>query len=91
MMPVPLALAELNGLLKSGDKTILQTRLLKNIDCPDSINLHGKSSCLIIDGQSLMVSLGKASYNTFGKLAYQLINSVLWQGNICDRIDIVFE
>ena len=41
MMPVPLALAELNGLLKSGDKAILQTRLLKNIDCPDSINLHG--------------------------------------------------
>ena len=38
MMPVPLALAELNDLLKSEDKTILQTRLSKNIIYIDSIN-----------------------------------------------------
>ena len=38
MMPVPLALAELNDLLKSEDKTILQTRLSKNIVYIDSIN-----------------------------------------------------
>ena len=61
LMPVPLALAELKGFLKSGDMAILQTSLLGNIICPNSINLHGKSSCLIIDGQALVVSLGKAS------------------------------
>ena len=38
MMPVPLVLAELNDLLKSEDKTILQTRLSKNIVYIDSIN-----------------------------------------------------
>ena len=33
MMPVPLALAEINGLLKSGDKGVLQKRLLEKIVC----------------------------------------------------------
>ena len=65
-MPVPLALAELKGFLKSGDMAILQTSLLGNIICPISINLYGKPSCLIIDGQALVVSLGKASCSNFG-------------------------
>ena len=91
MMPVPLALAELNGLLKSGDKAVLQKRLLHNIYCPDNIDLHGEPSCLIIDGQALVVSLGKASCGNFGELADHFIKSILWHGKICDRIDIVFD
>ena len=50
-MPVPLALAEINSLLKSGDKVVLQNKLLENIVCTESINLNGKFSCLLIDGQ----------------------------------------
>ena len=31
IMPVPLALAELNGLLNSGDKSLLKDRLVENM------------------------------------------------------------
>ena len=48
MMPVPLALTEINGLLKSRDKDELQKRLLENIVCTESININGKFSCLLI-------------------------------------------
>ena len=60
IIPVPLSLADINSKLRSGDKAYLQKRLLEGIDCPDSINLVGKSSCLLIDGQALVCSLGKA-------------------------------
>ena len=59
MLPVPLSLATFNGELRTGVKALLQNRLLENIDCPESIDLDGKSSCLIIDGQALVCSLGK--------------------------------
>ena len=66
IMPVPIALAELKGLLKSGDKSLLQKRL-ENIDCPESININGKYACLIIDGQALVCSLGNLKdFKTFG-------------------------
>ena len=45
----------------------------------------------LFDGQALVVSLGKANCDYFGELADQFINSVMWQGNSCDRIDIVFD
>ena len=92
ILPVPLALAELNGLLRSGDKTLLQKRLLENIECPESLNLYGKMSCLIIDGQALVCSLRKPKeINTFGQLADKFIQSVLSQGSSYDRIDVVFD
>ena len=66
IMPVPIALAELNDLLKSGDNHYYKKRL-ENIDCPESINVNGKYACLIIDGQALVCSLGKLKdFKTFG-------------------------
>ena len=91
MMPVPLALAKLDGSLNSGDKALLQKRLVGNVDCPEIINLNGKSSCLVIDGQAWVVSLGKADCKTFGELADHFINSMLWNGQQCERIDVVFD
>ena len=90
MMPVPLALAEINGLLKSGDKAVLQKRLLENIVCTESINLNGKFSCLLINGQGLVVSIDKPNCKVFGELADHFIKSMLWYGNECERIDLVF-
>ena len=91
-MHVPLALAELNGLLNSGDKSLLKDRLVENIDCPESINLTGKYACLIIDGQALVCSLGKPKeFGTFGQLADRFIQSILVQGRSFARIDIVFD
>ena len=81
----------LNESLKTGDKALLQKKLLENIECPESINLHEKPSCLIIDGQALVFSLGKAkNCSTFGHLADRFIQSVLFQGRSYDRIDVVF-
>ena len=91
MMPVPLALAEINGLLKSGDKAVLQRRLLENIVCTESIDLNGKFSCLLIDGQGLVVSIDKTNCKIFGDLADHFIRTMLWHGNVCERIDLIFD
>ena len=91
MMPVPLALAEINSLLKSGDKAVLQRRLLENIVCTESIDLNGKFSCLLIDGQGLVVSIDKTNCKIFGDLADHFIRTMLWHGNVCERIDLIFD
>ena len=77
MTPVPLALAKINGLLKSGDKAILQKRLLETVVCTESVNLNGKFSCLLIDGQGLVVSIDKTNCKIYGELADHFINSML--------------
>lgn len=58
LMPVPLALAELNGSLRCGNKSVLADMITANIQLPPSIKLHGRS-CLIIDGQALVIAIGK--------------------------------
>ena len=92
MTPVPLSLAKMNGTLNTGDKAILQKELIKDIVCPGNITLGENPSCLIIDGQALIYSLGKSkNCSTFGELANRFIDSVLYQGRSYDRIDIVFD
>ena len=92
IIPVPLSLADINGNLRSGDKSNLQKRLLEDIDCRESINLDNKPSCLIIDGQALVCSIGKAKEcENFGHLADKFRNSVLSQGASYARIDVVFD
>ena len=59
LMPVSLSLAEINGSLRTGNKSVLIDKLTDGINCPDSIDLHGKTAYLIIGGQALVVSLGK--------------------------------
>ena len=59
LLPVPLSLAEMNGSLRTGNKSILADVLTEGIECPEVIKLHDTSSCLIIDGQALVVALGK--------------------------------
>ena len=36
-------------------------------------------------------SLGKANCKIFGELADHFINSMLWNGQQCERIDVVFD
>ena len=91
-MPFPLSLAELNGSLRSGDKALLQKRLLENVERPNIINLSGKPSCLIIDGHALVWSLGNGdNSNTFRDQANLFIQSVLKEGMLYDRIFVVFD
>ena len=70
LMPVPLSLAETNGSLRVGDKSLLVGVLTSQTTCPANIRPTG-SSCLIIDGPALVQSLGKPTgAKTFGDLAF---------------------
>ena len=49
LLPVPVSLAEMNGTLCTGSKSVLADVMTEDIDCPETIHLHDTSSCLIID------------------------------------------
>ena len=70
LLPVPVSLAEMNGPLRTGNKSELANVVTEEIDCPETIQLHATSSFLIIDGQALVVGLGMPDAAvTFGDLA----------------------
>lgn len=92
LLPVPISLAEMNGTLRTGNKSVLADKLTEDIVCPEAIELHHSSSCLIIDGQALVVALGKPDKAvTFGDLADTYVRAVLKAGSNYQRIDIVFD
>ena len=91
LMSVPLSLAQTNGTLRSGDKSVLADELIGNIECPSNIQIYG-SSCLIIDGQALVRAIGKPpKANTFGDLANEYITSIMEMGTQFNTIDVVFD
>ena len=88
LLPVPISLAEINGTLCTGNKSVLVNKLTQDIVCPEATDM---SSCLIIDGQALVVAVGKPDKAvTFGDLAYTLVRAVLKAGCSYERIDVVF-
>ena len=59
----------MNGTLRTGNKSELANVLTEDIYCPETIQLHATSSFLSIDGQALVVALGKPDAAvTFGDL-----------------------
>jgi hypothetical protein len=81
LLPVPVSLAEMNCTLRTGNKSVLADILTEHVVCPDEIELHDTSSCLIIDGQALVVSLGKPDNAvTFGDMADTYVRAVLKVG-----------
>ena len=52
LKPVPIAIAETNGYLRSGNKSLLLDILLKNVDTNGLIDFNDRAA-LIIDGQFL--------------------------------------
>ena len=92
LLPVPVSLAEMNGTLRTGNKSILADKLTEGIVCPEAIEHHKSSSCLIIDGQALVVALGKPNNAvTFGDLADIYVRAVLKAGSNYQRVDVVFD
>ena len=93
LLPVPVSLAEMNGTLRTGNKSELANAVTEDIDCPETIQLHATSSFLIIDGQALAVALGKPDAAvTFGDLAdTYVVKTVLKAGSEYHRIDIVLD
>jgi hypothetical protein len=92
LLPVPVSLAEMNGTLRTGNKSVLPDILTEHVVRPDEIELHDTSSCLIIDGQALVVSLEKPDNAvTFGDMADTYVKAVLKVGTSYQRIDVVFD
>ncbi|CAB4006762.1 Hypothetical predicted protein [Paramuricea clavata] len=92
LFPVPLSLAEINGSLRTGNKAIQIEKLVEGLDCPPTIDLFGKLSCMVIDGQAIVVSLGKPKDSvTFGDMPDAFFLAVLQIGQFCQRIDVVFD
>ena len=92
ILHVPLSLTKLNGSLNQGDKAILKKNYRKICFFPESIPLNENPSCLIIDGQALIYSLGiYKNCLTFEEQAGNFIESVLIQGRSYDRIDLFFD
>ena len=54
-LPVPLSFNELNGTLHTGNNPVLVDVITEGISCPEYTELHETSSCLVIDGQALVV------------------------------------
>ena len=89
-MPVPIAIAETNGSLRSGNKSLLLDILLKNVDTNGVIDFNDRSA-LIIDGQFLVQSLKHQGLRTFGEYADMYVGVVLRKGVRFRRIDVVFD
>ena len=57
-MPVPVALAEMNSSLRTGQKSVIADLITSGINFPSKMELQG-SSCLPTDGLALVSAIGK--------------------------------
>ena len=90
-MSVPLSLATTSGSLHSPNKSLLADILTKDVLTPPTIALDGPS-CLLSDGQALVMSLGKPrNINTFGDYAKTFAEAVYKMGATFQRIDVTFD
>ena len=92
LLPLPVSLAQMDRSLRSGDKAVLAKKLINGITSPCAPSWEDKSSCLVIDGQAVVVAIGlpKGS-KTFGDLGNAFFSRILHLGANYDRIDIVFD
>ncbi|PIK40695.1 hypothetical protein BSL78_22450 [Apostichopus japonicus] len=77
LMPVPLALANVNGTLRTGNKAILADVITAEVECPANIDFNKSTACLVIDGQVRVIAVGKpTNAKTFGDLADEFTKSI---------------
>jgi len=77
LMPVPVALADMNGSLRTGQTSVLADLITSGTNCPSEIELQG-SSGLLIDGLALVSAIGRPSgAQTFGDFAESFQAAVL--------------
>lgn len=94
LLPAPVALAEVNGNLRSGSKAVLSQLLTPDVPCPPALcsDELGDEATLIIDGQALIIAIGKPQgASTFGDLADTFIAGVLQSGASYHRVDVLFD
>ena len=81
-MPVPVALAEMNGGLRTEEKSVLAVLITSGINCPSEIELRG-SSCLLIDCLALVSAIGRPFADSFQA-------AVLQAGSRCQHIHGIY-
>ena len=92
LLPVPISLAEMNGTLRTGNKSVLVNKLTEDIDCPEAIELPDMSSCLIIRWTGTGGCLRKARQSSnIWDMADTFVRAVLKAGCSYKRIDVVFD
>jgi len=94
LLLVTIALAEINGDIRTGSKAILSQVLTGETPYPPMLAPAelGDNATIIIDGQALVIAIGKPhGLSTFGDLADVFKNTVLQIGHLFDRIDVAFD
>ena len=91
LMTVPLSLATTCGSLHSTNKAVLANILTQQVQTSATVILD-VPSCLIIDGQALVMALGKPpDIRTFGDYANIFVSTVFNMGANYQRIDVVVD
>ena len=81
LKPVALSIAQMDGCLRTGQKVILIDEITKGVCCPATITIL-EGATLIIDGQALVMAVGKpATAKAFGDLADIFVESVYQSGS----------
>ena len=94
LLPVPLALTQMNGDLRTGTKSILCDALTADVPCPHALNPDelGDSPSIIIDGQALVCAIGKPKEaGTFGDLFCVFRSTDLNVGASFNQIHVIFD
>ena len=92
LMNIPISIANCDGSLRTGSKAILADVITRDVVCPAEVKVDQSNSCLVIDGQAVVVAIGKpAGAHTFGDLADVFIEHVLVCGKCFKRIDVTFD
>ncbi|XP_052128446.1 uncharacterized protein LOC127750548 [Frankliniella occidentalis] len=88
---VPLSLVHPNGIMRTGNKAELMKLMTENVEIPNTLPAGG-SDHLIIDGQALIMSIGKPQHaQTFGDLANAVTSRIKNMSAHYQRVDIVFD
>ena len=92
LMTIPLSLAITDGILHSTNKSVLANILTQQVEISANNAVDEASSCLLIDGQALVMALGKPpGIKTFGDFANIFTETVFKMGAKYQRIDVVFD
>ena len=91
-MTAPLCLATTSGSLHSTNKAVLGNILTQQVQTPATVILD-EPSCLLIDGQALVMALGKPPdiimFGDYANIYANTVFKVLWSNY--RRIDGVFD
>ena len=91
LMTFPLSLTTTSGSLHSNNKAVLVNILTQQVQTSATVILD-EPSCLLIDGQALVMALGKPpDIITFGDCTNIFASTVFKMGANYERIDVVFD